>query len=105
MAATREMNPFLKGDSSDRAPKGHEKSPRRTLRHPAYDTGARPHKLYDWRNGLLVRRRRTAMRIVLPHLFIPADGSGPASGTRAGPTSHTPQTSTSVCEEGEPPRE
>jgi hypothetical protein len=58
MAVTRGVTPFLKVDSSDLAPKGHEKSPpRRTPEHPAYDTGARPHKSYGWRNGLLVRKR------------------------------------------------
>jgi hypothetical protein len=97
MTVTRGVNPFLKADSSDRAPKGHKKSPQRTPEHPAYDMGARPHKSYGWRNDLLVRKRRTVVRGAIRR----ASSSPPRVAVqllarRLGSRSHTPRTSANV---------
>jgi hypothetical protein len=60
MAATREMNPFLKADFLACAPKRDEQGlPRCAPRFPFYDMGARPHMSYKLARSAKKANRRT----------------------------------------------
>jgi hypothetical protein len=65
MATAREIDPFLKADLPTRTPKHHGQSlPRRALRFPPYDTGARSHMSYKLtRNARRANRRARSMQL------------------------------------------
>jgi hypothetical protein len=60
MAATREVNPFLKADFPARVPKRHGQGlPRCAPGFPSYDMGARPHMSYKLARSAKKANRRT----------------------------------------------
>jgi hypothetical protein len=75
---------------------------------PAYDTGARVHKSYNWCVGLRVRRRRTATRGANHRPRLCASSSPPKTMAQSmtwgpRPTSHTPWASVPGCRKSKPP--